>query len=85
MPGDPMKNITITLDAATAAWTRQTAAANGISVSRFVGELLQRQRRDGAAYQEAMRRFLSKPPVALKTPGDRYMTREEVHDRARLR
>jgi hypothetical protein len=80
-----MKNVTITLDAATAAWTRQTAAANGISVSRFVGELLQRQMRDGAAYQEAMRRFLSKPPVALKTPGDRYMTREEVHDRARLR
>ena len=38
-----------------------------------------------AAYQEAMRRFLSKPPVALKAPGDRYMTREEAHDRARLR
>ena len=80
-----MKNVTITLDPATAAWTRQTAAANGISVSRFVGELLQRQMRDSAAYQVAMRRFLSKPPVALKTPGDRYMTREEVHDRARLR
>ena len=80
-----MKNVTITLDAATAAWTRQTSAASGISVSRFVGELLQRQMRDSAAYQEAMRRFLSKPPVALKSLGDRYMTREEVHDRARLR
>jgi hypothetical protein len=80
-----MKNVTITLDAATAAWARQAAAAQGISVSRFVGELLQKQRRDGAAYEDAMRRFLSKPPVALGAPGEKYLTREEVHDRASLR
>jgi hypothetical protein len=80
-----MKRLTITLDTATLAWARQAAAAQGISMSRFVGELLRKQMRSGAAYREAMRRFLSKPPVALGAPGEKYLTREEVHDRARLR
>lgn len=80
-----MKNVTITLDEATAAWARTRAATLGKSVSRFVGELLQEQMRDGASYQEAMNRFLAKPPVALGAPGEKYSTREELHDRARLR
>jgi hypothetical protein len=64
-----MKNVTITLDEATAAWARTRAAAQGKSVSRFVGELLQERMRDSDSYES----------------GEKYLTREEVHDRARFR
>ena len=80
-----MKNVTITLDEETAAWARTRAAALGKSVSRFVGELLQERMRDSDSYEAAMNRFLSKPPVALSAPGEKYLTRDEVHDRARFR
>src|SRR2546423_600253 len=35
-----MKNVTITLDRETAAWTRVHAARRNLSVSRFVGEVV---------------------------------------------
>ena len=66
-----MKNVTITLDARNRRMGPAGRRRQGISVSRFVGELLQKQRRDGAAYEDAMRRFLSKPPVALGAPGEK--------------
>jgi len=80
-----MKNVTITLDEETAAWARIYAAEHNTSVSRIVGEMLQRQMREGQKYAEAMRRFLAKKPVRLKRAGKRYATRDELHDRARLR
>lgn len=80
-----MKNITITLDAQTAAWIRVYAAQNNKSVSRIVGELLRERMRGGREYEQAMRRFLSKPPVAFKWKGGRRPAREELHDRDALR
>ena len=80
-----MKNITITLDEATAAWARVHAAEHNISVSRLVGEMLHRQMQDGHKYAEAMHRFLSRKPVRLKRAGKRYATRDQLHERARLR
>ena len=80
-----MKNVTITLDEETAAWARIYAAEHNTSVSRIVGEMLQRQMREGRKYAEAMRRFLAKKPVRLTRTGKRYATRDELHDRARLR
>jgi alpha-amylase/alpha-mannosidase (GH57 family) len=80
-----MKNVTITLDEETAAWARIYAAEHNTSVSRIVGEMLQQQMRDGQKYAEAMRRFLARKPVRLKRVGKRYATRDELHDRARLR
>ena len=80
-----MKNITITLDEATAAWARIHAAEHNISVSRLVGEMLHRQMQDGHRYTEAMQRFLAQKPVRLKRAGKRYPTRDELHDRSRLR
>jgi hypothetical protein len=80
-----MKNITMTLDAKTAAWVRLTAAKHGKSVSRFVGELLHQHMHDSRNYDEAMRRFLGKAPVVLDSDGTGYATREELHDRAGLR
>jgi hypothetical protein len=80
-----MKNVTITLDEETAAWARVYAAQRDMSVSRFVGELLRERMRDARAYDEAMRRYLSRGPFKLRGAPERYPTRDELHDRARLR
>ena len=80
-----MKNVTITLDEKTAAWARIYAAKHNTSVSRMVGEMLQRRMSELHEYDQAMRRFLAKAPVKLKRTGRRYPTRDEMHDRARLR
>jgi len=80
-----MKNVTITLDEKTAAWARVYAAKHNTSVSRIVGEMLQQKMHDSREYDEAMRRFLAKAPVRLKRTGKRYPTRDDLHDRTRLR
>jgi hypothetical protein len=77
-----MKNVTITLDEKTAAWARVYAARNNTSVSRIVGEMLQQRMGELREYDDAMRRFLAKPPVPLKRAGTHYATREELHERA---
>ena len=81
----PMKNVTITLDEATALWARIHAAEQNISVSRLVGEMLAQRMRDLSDYDHAMRAWLARPPVKLSRSGTRYPDREELHDRARLR
>ena len=80
-----MKNVTITLDEETAAWARVYAARNNVSLSRFVGELLRDRMREAREYDEAMRGFLAEKPVKLKKAGERYLTRDAAHERARLR
>ena len=80
-----MKNITITLDTETAAWVRVKAAEQNTSVSRFVGEILQQQMKDRREYQRAMLAYLSKPPFDLTGEPEKYPTREEIHDRPRVR
>jgi hypothetical protein len=80
-----MKNVTITLDEETAAWARVHAARKNVSLSRFVGELLGEHMRETREYDRAMRGFLAEKPTKLKRPGERYLTRDEAHDRSRLR
>ena len=80
-----MKNVTITLDEETAAWARIYAAQKSVSLSRFVGELLRDRMRESREYEVAMRGFLAEKPVKLKTAGARYLTRDEAHERTRLR
>ena len=80
-----MKNLTITLDEETAAWARVHAARHNMSVSRMVGEMLQRNMREHAEYDRAMRRFLARKPVKLKRAGTRMPSRDSLHDRDRLR
>ena len=80
-----MKNITITLDEATAVWVRVHAAEHNMSVSRMVGEMLQKQMLEERKYAEAMQQFLARKPVRLKRAGKRYATRDKLHERARLR
>ena len=80
-----MKNITITLDAETAAWVRVHAAEQNKSVSRLVGEILHLQMKDRREYQRSMRRYLSKPPFALDGDAVKFPARDEIYDRTRIR
>lgn len=82
-----MKNVTITLDEDTAEWARSAAAANGISLSRFVGEMLRRQLPQARDYEQAMNRWMARRSAdrALTAPGEKLPTREELYDRPVLR
>jgi hypothetical protein len=76
-----VRNVTITLDDETAMWARVEAARNDTSVSRFVGQMLRRQMLDRANYARAQESFLSRGPVPLGVEGERYPSRDEVHER----
>ena len=80
-----MKNVTITVDAETAAWARVHAAQRDVSLSRFVGGLLHQHMRESREYEEAMRRYFSSKLVIRRRPGERHPTREELHERSGLR
>ena len=80
-----MKNITVTLDTETATWVRVKAAEKNMSVSRFLGELLQQEMKQRVSYQRAMERFLSKPPFNIRDPGEPLPKREELYDRPGIR
>ena len=80
-----MKNITITLDEKTATWARTRAARLEMSLSRYVGELLERTMHESREYERAMREYLAKRPVKLKKRGSRYPLRDELHERRDLR
>lgn len=80
-----MKNITITLDEKTAASARSHAAQRGMSLSRFVGELLETTMRESRDYRRAMSSYLSREPTRLKKSGARYPRREELYGRRGIR
>jgi plasmid stability protein len=80
-----MKNVTITLDEATAAWARVEAAKHGRSLSRYVAELLAERRSEQAQQQEglsrqreALERFLAGPDLPL-SEGGRLPSREDFY------
>ena len=79
----PLRNITITLEETVARWARIEAARQDTSVSRFLAEILKQRMTELDDYEAAKRRALARKPF-LKSDG-RYPSREEVHDRARLR
>ena len=78
-----LRNITVTLEPEVARWARVEAARREMSLSRFLGGVLKERMTAQDGYSAAMRRSLARKPF-LKTDG-RYLTREEVHDRFRLR
>jgi len=80
-----LKNVTITLDRETAAWTRVHAAQRNLSVSRFVGEVLREHMRESREYDEAMKRYLTRGPFKLTGPPQPYPKRKELYDRPVLR
>jgi hypothetical protein len=80
-----MKNVTITLDERTAGWLRRHAAQRGMSVSRFVGEVLRERMSEAREYDAAMQRFLDVRAFAFEFAEGRRPGREELHERADLR
>jgi len=76
-----MKNITISMDEDTARWARIEAARRGTSVSRMLGELLRQQRLQDAEYKAALRRYLDRDAVSLKSADQRYPDRSSLHER----
>jgi hypothetical protein len=78
-----LRNVTVTLEEQIARWARIEAAKKDTSVSRLLGEILKERMLEVEGYEGAMRRALARKPF-LKTDG-RYMSREETHDRNRLR
>ncbi|HUJ94848.1 MAG TPA: hypothetical protein VLW84_06270 [Terriglobales bacterium] len=78
-----LRNVTVTLEETVARWARLEAARRDTSVSRLLGEILKDQMQEKNGYESAMRRALARKPF-LKTDG-RYLSREEAHDRSRLR
>ena len=82
-----MKNVTVTLPEDVALWLRIEAAKRDRSVSSWLAELLEGMRRQEDEYDVAMERFLARArqPRPLKRPGDRYPSRDELHDRAGIR
>jgi len=78
-----LRNLTLTLEPELARWVRIEAAKEEMSVSRWLAGLLKERMAARDAYASAMRRALGRKPF-LKTDG-RYLSREEVYDRSRLR
>lgn len=80
-----MKNLTITLREDVELWLRDKAAKDGLSVSSWVGKLLEGMKNREDEYEIAMERFLSRKPRKLKWVDDRKPSREELHERRNLR
>jgi len=78
-----LRNVTLTLEEDVARWARLEAARQDTSVSRLLAGILKQRMMESGNYEKAMRRYLSRPPF-LKSDG-KYLSREEVHDRDRLR
>jgi hypothetical protein len=78
-----LRNVTVTLEEDVALWARLEAARNDTSVSRLLAEILKERMIEKDDYERAMRRALARKPF-LNTDGH-YLSREEAHDRDRLR
>jgi hypothetical protein len=80
-----LTNVTVTLDEGTLEDARVKAAEKGLSLSRFVGEVLRDYIGKDKEYWAAYRAWREEKPFPLKGPRERYPTREELYDRPVLR
>jgi hypothetical protein len=74
------KNVTVKISEEAIHWARRKAAEENTSVSRLIGEMLERQMRLSDDYWRAFDRWKSRSAVAAAGAGER-MSREEVHER----
>ena len=80
-----MRNLTIKVEEDVARWAKIYAAEKNTSVSRMLGEFLAEMKEQREGYQAAMKRFLAQEPFLMSKPGEKYPTREEIHERHPLR
>jgi hypothetical protein len=74
------RNITIKISEEAARWARRKAAEENTSVSRLVGEMLERQMHLSDEYWRAFEHWKSNRPLAQRGAKER-LTREKVHER----
>lgn len=75
-----MRNLTITVEESVLRWAKVWAARHDTSVSRLVGELIRKRMEEEKGYSAAMKRYLARRPVELKTSGG-YPSRDDLHAR----
>ncbi len=75
----PMKNVTITMEDEPLEWVRVQAAKGNISVSRYLGQILEEEMRRSNAYEQAMRSALKFE--SLGSSDGSYTQRGTLYDR----
>jgi len=80
-----LKNVTVTLEDETARWARIEAAKRDTSVSRFLGEILRERMAGTDEYRAARDRYFAQEARVHRRPGQPLPSREELHERDRLR
>ena len=79
-----MPNLTIHTDEQTLRRARVEAARLGMSLSRFVGAVLEEKLGKDDEYEQAMTDFFARGPylrAPSRTGGRRWPTRDEIHQR----
>ena len=61
-----MKNVTISLDEEVAHWARIRAAELNTSVSRLLGEMLERLMLEERNYHAAMKQYMRQLPIRIE-------------------
>lgn len=74
------RNITIKISEEAARWARRKAGEENTSVSRLVGEMLERQMRLTDEYWQAYQRWKSNEATG-EMSAEHRLSREEVHER----
>ena len=79
----PLRNVTITLEEEVARWARVRAAEANTSVSRLLGDELERMMRQQQQFDRARRDFQRIESAVISD--DLYPRREDLHDRSGVR
>lgn len=74
------KNITLKVSAELIQWARRKAADENTSVSKLVGDMLEREMKHSDTYWAAYERFASLEPSIPGCASERQ-SREQVHER----
>ena len=74
-----LKNLTISMAADVARWVRVEAAKQGVSVSRYIAEMIKGTMQRRETYDAAMQSYFDRQPF-LSGAGKEYPKREELYD-----
>ena len=79
-----MKRVTITMEQCVLEWARIKAARENVSVSRYLGNLVEQARTRDTMYERAMRAALKFKPLPFSKQ-IRYLDRDDARCRADVR
>lgn len=80
-PGQVMKNVTISMEEGALEWVRIEAARSNVSVSWYLGELVDQARVRDGTYQRAMRAALKFNPLHFPK-NTHFLSRDNANRRA---